>query len=55
MVIGTGHLFLGLLVAALVLLVLELPHIRFLSFLDARRYSSRVTPDRQPDRDEPHP
>ena len=54
-VIGTGHLALGLLVAGLVLLVLELPHLRFLSFLDARRYAGRVTPDREPGRGQPHP
>lgn len=54
-VIGTGHLALGLLVAGLVLLVLELPHLRFLSFLDARRYAHRVTPDREAGGDQPHP
>lgn len=54
-VIGTGHLLLGLLVAALVLLVLELPHVRFLSFLDARRYTGRVAPDREPGKGQPHP
>lgn len=54
-VVGTGHLLLGVLVVALVLLVLELPHIRLLSFLDARRYAGRFTPDRGSRADQPHP
>lgn len=54
-VIGTGHLALGLLVAGLVLLVLELPHIPLLSFLDARRYAARFQPDRGARADQPHP
>ena len=54
-VIGTGHQLLGLMVAGLVLLVLELPHIRLLSLLDARRYASRFRPDRGARADQPHP
>jgi putative Mg2+ transporter-C (MgtC) family protein len=55
LVIGTGHMALGLLTSALVLLVLELPHIPFLAFLDARRYSGRFNPDRNATNDQIHP
>jgi putative Mg2+ transporter-C (MgtC) family protein len=55
LVIGTGHLALGLLTTCLVLLILELPHIRFLSLLDARRYADRFDPDRAARSDQHHP
>jgi putative Mg2+ transporter-C (MgtC) family protein len=45
-VVGFGHLLLGFVVAAGVLLTLELPYLPFLSRLDARRYADRFQNDR---------
>lgn len=55
LVIGTGHLLLGALTTCLVLLVLELPHIRLLAFLDGQQYAARFRPDRGSPTDRPHP
>jgi putative Mg2+ transporter-C (MgtC) family protein len=45
-VIGYGHLLLGVLTAAAVLLILELEYIPGLRLLDAHHYSDRVASDR---------
>jgi hypothetical protein len=45
--IGYGHLLLGVLTAAAVLLILELEHIPGLRVLDAHHYSNRVASDRE--------
>lgn len=44
-VVGFGHLVLGAVAAFLVLLTLEMPHIKALSWLDARRYTGRFQND----------
>jgi putative Mg2+ transporter-C (MgtC) family protein len=44
-VIGYGHLLLGTVVAGAVLLTLEIPHIRFLKWLDARNYEDKFAMD----------
>ncbi len=44
-VVGTGHIWLGVLTAALVLLVLELRNIPLLRLLDGRRYQARLRAD----------
>lgn len=55
LVVGTGHLALGALVTALVLLVPELPHRPGLRWLDARRYADHFAPDRSGPAASPHP
>lgn len=50
-VVGYGHLFLGVVVAASMLFVLELPFAPFLRWLDARTYSHRFQDDQSRDRD----
>lgn len=55
LVIGIGHLALGLLITALVLLVLEIPYLPVLNVLDARRYAQRFRPDRGAGPGQPHP
>jgi putative Mg2+ transporter-C (MgtC) family protein len=50
--IGYGHLLLGVLTAAAVLLILELEHIPGLRVLDAHHYGSRNASDHQ---GQPHP
>jgi putative Mg2+ transporter-C (MgtC) family protein len=45
-VVGFGHLLLGVITTALLLLTLELQHIPFLRCLDAARYSGRFQNDR---------
>jgi putative Mg2+ transporter-C (MgtC) family protein len=47
-VVGSGHLSLGALTAALVLLVLEVRNLPVLRLLDARRYAGRFTDDYHP-------
>jgi putative Mg2+ transporter-C (MgtC) family protein len=47
-VVGYGHLVLGVVTTALVLLTLETRHIRQLSFLDGRRYRDRFRDDMSP-------
>jgi putative Mg2+ transporter-C (MgtC) family protein len=49
-VVGSGHLALGVLTTALVLLVLELRNIPGVRRLDARRYQTRVRDDYEPPR-----
>jgi putative Mg2+ transporter-C (MgtC) family protein len=44
-VVGYGHPLLGTIVAGGVLLTLEIQHIPFLRWLDARRYRDRFQPD----------
>ena len=44
-VVGYGHLLLGAVVAAGVLLTLEIQHIPFLRWLDGRTYAGRFAPD----------
>jgi putative Mg2+ transporter-C (MgtC) family protein len=44
-VVGFGHLLLGVIGAFLLLLTLELPHIKALSWLDAHRYADRFQND----------
>ncbi len=54
-VVGYGHLLLGAVVAAGVLLTLEIQHIPFLRWLDGRTYAGRFAPDEmmiQPDGDQ---
>jgi putative Mg2+ transporter-C (MgtC) family protein len=46
-VVGYGHLLLGTAVAAGVLLTLEIQHIPFLRWLDARSYKGRFVPDEE--------
>lgn len=48
LVVGTGHLALGALVAALVLLILELRFLPGLRHLDARRYAAKFRADDSP-------
>jgi putative Mg2+ transporter-C (MgtC) family protein len=48
-VVGFGHLFLGVITAAVLLFALELPHAPFLRWLDARTYSHRFQDDHAPD------
>jgi putative Mg2+ transporter-C (MgtC) family protein len=45
-VVGFGHLVLGVVAVALLLLTLELQHIPFLRWLDAKNYSGRFQNDR---------
>ena len=45
-VIGYGHLWLGVMMAAILLFTLELQHIPFLKFLDAQTYAGRFRDDR---------
>jgi putative Mg2+ transporter-C (MgtC) family protein len=55
-VVGEGHLWLGAVVAASILLILELPHVPGLKVLDARRYADRFANDPEmlpPDPPEP--
>ena len=47
-VIGYGHTFLGLFLAALLMFVLEIEHIPGARFLDARNYADRFRNDRDP-------
>ncbi|MDQ1402531.1 MAG: putative Mg2+ transporter-C (MgtC) family protein [Actinomycetota bacterium] len=47
-VVGYGHLVLGAVTMVGVLFILELPHVRVLSFLDARRYHKRFAEDFEP-------
>jgi putative Mg2+ transporter-C (MgtC) family protein len=47
-VVGYGHLLLGALTAAVLLLTLELEHIPFLRWLDAHTYSARFRNDETP-------
>ncbi|HSS09270.1 MAG TPA: MgtC/SapB family protein [Acidimicrobiales bacterium] len=47
-VVGYGHLLLGAITAAGLLLTLELEHIPFLRWLDARTYSARFQSDETP-------
>jgi hypothetical protein len=44
-VLGYGHLYLGLFVAAIFLFMLELQHIPGLRFLDASSYAARFAND----------
>lgn len=44
-VVGFGHLLLGVIITALLLLTLELQHIPFLRWLDASYYSDRFQSD----------
>jgi putative Mg2+ transporter-C (MgtC) family protein len=52
-VVGYGHILLGSLTAAGLLLTLELQHIPFLRWLDARNYRDRFQLDRDMRDDEP--
>ncbi len=45
-VIGYGHVLLGIVLGAILLLILEIQHIPFLRFLDARNYADRFQDDR---------
>jgi putative Mg2+ transporter-C (MgtC) family protein len=45
-VIGYGHVLLGIVLGAILLLILEIQHIPFLRFLDARNYADRFQNDR---------
>jgi len=45
-VIGYGHVLLGVILAAIVLLILEIQHLPFLKFLDAATYADRFQNDR---------
>jgi putative Mg2+ transporter-C (MgtC) family protein len=47
-VVGYGHLLLGVVTAALLLLALEIPHAPFLRWLDARTYSHAFEDDQFP-------
>ncbi len=47
-VLGYGHTFLGLFLAALLMFVLEIEHIPGVRFLDARNYADRFRNDRDP-------
>jgi putative Mg2+ transporter-C (MgtC) family protein len=47
-VVGTGHPWLGVLTAALILLSLELRNIPLLRLLDGRRYQARLRDDYEP-------
>lgn len=47
-VVGYGHLLLGVITTALALLTLETRHIRLLSVLDGRRYRDRFRDDMSP-------
>ncbi len=51
-VVGYGHLLLGLISTLLFLLTLELQHIPFLSFLDAGSYAGRFQRDRSERRED---
>lgn len=55
-VVGYGHLLLGAMVAFVVLVTLELPHVPGLNLLDARNFRSRLSHDplydTEPDDDE---
>jgi putative Mg2+ transporter-C (MgtC) family protein len=44
-VVGYGHLLLGVITAAILLVTLELPHLPVFRRLDARNFTSKVTPD----------
>jgi putative Mg2+ transporter-C (MgtC) family protein len=46
-VVGFGHLFLGVVTTALLLFTLELQHIPFFKYLDANRYASRFANDQK--------
>ncbi len=54
-VIGYGHLLLGALIAAVLLLVLEIQHIPFLKAFDAYLWAPRFANDRMFAPDEPAP
>lgn len=54
-VVGTGHLLLAVIVTALVLGLLEMPHIPVIRRLDARTYAPRFAPDRGSRADQAHP
>lgn len=45
-VIGYGHVLLGVIIAAALLFVLEIQHIPFFKFLDAANYADRFSDDR---------
>jgi len=45
-VVGFGHVLLAIVVTALLLLTLEIQHIPFLRWLDAKSYAGRFTNDR---------
>jgi putative Mg2+ transporter-C (MgtC) family protein len=47
-VIGYDHVYLGLFLAALLMFVLEIEHIPFVRFLDARTYADRFANDAEP-------
>lgn len=53
-VVGSGHLVLGTMTTALMLLTLELRFVPGLGMLDARRYQSRLRSDREPPHEPPH-
>ncbi len=48
LVVGLGHLGLGLALGLLTLLILELRYIRYVRVLDARRYTSKFRSDEEP-------
>jgi putative Mg2+ transporter-C (MgtC) family protein len=48
-VVGYGHTVLGVILAAILLFVLEIPHAPFLRWMDARTYSQRFQRDHVPD------
>ena len=52
-VIGYGHIYLGVFVAAVLMFVLEIEHIPGARFLDARTYADRFANDRDPPRPGP--
>jgi putative Mg2+ transporter-C (MgtC) family protein len=52
-VVGYGHTVLGVITAAVLLFSLEVPHHRFLRWLDARTYAGLVADDHDPERDAP--
>lgn len=52
-VIGYGHPLAGILIAAVLLILLELQHIPFLRVIDANGYAERFEPDRAFRRSEP--
>jgi putative Mg2+ transporter-C (MgtC) family protein len=53
-VVGLGHLLLGLLVTVLMLLMLEVTHLPMLRWLDADRYRRFFTPDQPRHGDQTH-
>jgi putative Mg2+ transporter-C (MgtC) family protein len=54
-VVGFGHLLLAVIATALLLLTLELQHIPFLRWLDAKNYASRFENDRVEGKSDPPP